>query len=414
MLNAKIIYQRPAGRNHVIDGLRAIAIIWVFFFHCWLFHGSIFEHADEAYSVFNSRVFVWISRGDLGVDLFFTISGFLIGNILLLEYKKKLTLKIFSFYARRFFRLTPVYIVVMAMCVFFLDGLNLEKAYANLLYINNYIKNSYMTWTWSLALEEQFYFLTPLFIVIVFPIFKSKRTILTLLFITPVVLKAIYFYQSGYNLPFNNRLFHQDWNDWFWDYYVLTHLRFGSVLAGFIGAYMFSYKKNEILVFFQDARRSNFFTIFSLFLLFFISTTYTGHLLPLSKTFFSNKPYFFNLIYESVHRELFSLCVVYLILASSCKGQGFILRIKKFLSLQFWFPVAQLSYSIYLFHVGYIMWSFPRISALLHGLVSDPVIISINIILAIVVTFLASTLLFLIVEIPCQDFGRRCIKKITN
>ena len=36
-----------------------------------------------------------------------------------------------------------------------------------------------------------------------------------------------------YNLPFNNRLFHGDWEDWFWDYYVLTHLRFGSILTDF-------------------------------------------------------------------------------------------------------------------------------------------------------------------------------------
>ena len=35
----------------------------------------------------------------------------------------------------------PVYVIVMGMCIFFLDGLNFDKAYANLLYINNYIRD---------------------------------------------------------------------------------------------------------------------------------------------------------------------------------------------------------------------------------------------------------------------------------
>ena len=39
----------------------------------------------------------------------------------------------------------------------------------------------------------------------------------------PIFLSGFYFHKLEYNLPFNNRLFHGDWEDWFWDYYVLTH-----------------------------------------------------------------------------------------------------------------------------------------------------------------------------------------------
>ena len=50
---------------------------------------------------------MWISKGDLGVDLFFVISGFLIGTILFKEFNKSNTLNFKRFYIRRFLRLMP-------------------------------------------------------------------------------------------------------------------------------------------------------------------------------------------------------------------------------------------------------------------------------------------------------------------
>jgi peptidoglycan/LPS O-acetylase OafA/YrhL len=413
-LNTEILFKRPHGRNKVIDGFRAIAILWVFFFHCWLFHANIFEFTDQSYAVFESKFFSWVPRGDLGVDLFFVISGFLIGSILLSEYKKTQNIKFLKFYARRFFRLMPVYVIVMGMCIFFLDGLNFDKAYANLLYINNYIRDSYMTWTWSLAMEEQFYFIAPLFIILIFPLFKSKKLIFLLLFLLPIFLTGFYFHKLEYNLPFNNRLFHGDWEDWFWDYYVLTHLRFGSILAGFFAAYILVYKKEEALIFFQKKKRTNTLTFISLILIFLIGTTYTGHLVPISESIFFKTSYTFNLIYESIHRDLFCLLVAYLILASTCNAKGLIEKVSNFLSLNFWYPIAQISYSAYLFHIGFMMWAFPKLSSFFYGSVSSSSIIFINIIIAIFTTFIISSLLFLIVEMPCQKIGRNLIQRKSN
>lgn len=271
-----------------------------------------------------------------------------------------------------------------------------------------------MTWTWSLAMEEQFYFIAPLFIILVFPLFKSKKFIFLTLFLLPILLTGFYFHKLDYNLPFNNRLFYEDWEDWFWGYYVLTHLRFGSILIGFIGAYILVYKKEEALIFFQNKKRTNILTLISLFFIFLIGTTYTGHLIPISKSIFFETSYIFNLVYESIHRDLFCLLVTYLILASSCSAKGIMERVSNFLSLNFWYPIAQISYSAYLFHIGFMMWTFPKLSSIFYGSISNSSIIFINIVIASVITFFVSSLLFLIIEIPCQKVGRSFIHRRFN
>lgn len=110
----------------------------------------------------------WIRNGPLGVDLFFVISGFLMGSILFAEFKASGKLEVARFYVRRFLRLIPVSIVIMAMCLYFLHGLPgepvwnyAENCWANLLYVNNFLSRTqqYMGWCWSLAIEEQFYLL---------------------------------------------------------------------------------------------------------------------------------------------------------------------------------------------------------------------------------------------------------------
>lgn len=73
--------------NPSIDGLRTLAILPVLIFHL------------------NER---WLSGGFLGVDIFFTISGFLITTILLREYESK-TFSYYDFYKRRIKRILPAY-----------------------------------------------------------------------------------------------------------------------------------------------------------------------------------------------------------------------------------------------------------------------------------------------------------------
>jgi len=153
-----------------IDGLRAIAVIPVVFFHAGF---STFE------------------GGFVGVDIFFVISGFLITNILLMEMETK-TFSFISFYERRARRILPALYFVIFACMPFAwlllwptDMVDFSQSmvavptfWSNILF---WQEASYwdtagelkpLLHTWSLAVEEQYYILFPIFLVLVWSIRK--------------------------------------------------------------------------------------------------------------------------------------------------------------------------------------------------------------------------------------------------
>ncbi len=147
-----------------IDGLRAIAVITVMFFHAGFkyFHG-----------------------GYIGVDIFFVISGYLITTIILTELEEgKFSLVLF--YERRARRIIPPLFVVMAASLlyawFWLLPVDMREFSQSLVAVSSFSSNI-LFWitsgywdtsnefkpllhTWSLAVEEQYYFLFPLFLML--------------------------------------------------------------------------------------------------------------------------------------------------------------------------------------------------------------------------------------------------------
>lgn len=152
-----------------IDGLRAIAVIAVLFYHAELVVGG-------------SRLF---PAGFLGVDIFFVISGFLITRILYTEVLES-RFSFLNFYERRARRILPILFVVIFLTMPFAWWLMLPPAmvdYAGsvitaILYSSNFwfwSSNSYwgqasalkpLLHIWSLSLEEQFYLIAPIVVVL--------------------------------------------------------------------------------------------------------------------------------------------------------------------------------------------------------------------------------------------------------
>jgi len=108
--NTKAIFVRTGTRFAALDGLRAISIIMVVSFHClYIFLSTqMKEPAFRAYHDTLPLILNWIPVGSFGVDVFFVLSGFFIGHILLSEYQKNVSLNIKRFYIRRLLRLYPV------------------------------------------------------------------------------------------------------------------------------------------------------------------------------------------------------------------------------------------------------------------------------------------------------------------
>jgi peptidoglycan/LPS O-acetylase OafA/YrhL len=143
------------------DGLRALSILMVLFTHL----GWYDTMPDTPFFTALKQSLT----GMVGVTMFFTISGFLISTLLLREKQKKGTINYKHFLIRRFLRLLPVLILFYAtICLLILTN-QLHISWAALLisvfYGYNFVPNrlyySELGHTWSLAVEEQFYFLWP-------------------------------------------------------------------------------------------------------------------------------------------------------------------------------------------------------------------------------------------------------------
>lgn len=132
-----------------LDGMRAISISLVVVGH-W---AELRYHSDIAGAFAN-----------LGVRIFFIISGYLITTLLLKEYEKASDIRLSEFYVRRAYRILPAAMVFMipVFAVFWQD-LRWYHMLAAAFYLANFDFSHpwYLGHLWSLSVEEQFYFLWP-------------------------------------------------------------------------------------------------------------------------------------------------------------------------------------------------------------------------------------------------------------
>jgi peptidoglycan/LPS O-acetylase OafA/YrhL len=140
-----------------LDLLRAIAIVWVMLFHSYIVGGL-------------GPGFAWLSRyGWAGVDIFFVLSGFLIGCQVLRPLQRGERLSFSTFYARRAWRILPAFVVVLGLYEFFpalreAPGLAPWWQFATftLNLLIDYGHDQAFSHAWSLCVEEHFYLLFPL------------------------------------------------------------------------------------------------------------------------------------------------------------------------------------------------------------------------------------------------------------
>lgn len=176
-----------------LDRLRAWAITFVFLFHYVILSGGQPAWLAD-----------WASFGWSGVDLFFVLSGFLISSQLFIYIRDSGFFSIRTFVIRRGFRILPAYLVVLAL--YFLFPIFREKEALSplwkfLTFTQNFGLNLVRCGTfshcWSLCVEEHFYFLFPLSLLMLLKAGKWKLALpllLSLLSMTILIRYAVYQY----------------------------------------------------------------------------------------------------------------------------------------------------------------------------------------------------------------------------
>lgn len=203
-----------------IDGLRAIAVISV-----------IIYHLNEN----------WLSGGFLGVDIFFVISGFLITGIIITEIQQN-SFSLKQFYTRRIKRIYPAFITAMALVSFIASVIFIYNDFNQLRktieLATAFLSNFYLGLTqgyfdlsanenpvlhiWSLAVEEQYYLIFPLILILAYKKFREIKA----LFIITLILFFILLATSFIPANFYKEVLHQP------NIYYLSNLRFPELLVG--------------------------------------------------------------------------------------------------------------------------------------------------------------------------------------
>ena len=152
-----------------LDGLRALAIAAV-----------LWHHWPGRFDLLDAKLGDY---GFLGVDLFFVISGYLITTLLLREEQRDGQFSLSAFYWRRVLRILPVYYLVVTLVGLYYVVLRGETDYAVLwpyyyIFLSNFLTDHIpmLSPSWSLSVEEQFYMIWPLLLLLV-----PRRGILPLL-----------------------------------------------------------------------------------------------------------------------------------------------------------------------------------------------------------------------------------------
>ena len=144
-----------------LDHLRALAIIIVF-----VYHYSLFGHPAGLYEHLGS----W---GWTGVDLFFVLSGYLIGGQLFAKMARNLPIDYGEFYLKRSLRILPAYFVVVILYFTipaFIERSHLPPLWRLLTFTQNFgldlSQHGAFSHAWSLCIEEQFYLVFPLLLIL--------------------------------------------------------------------------------------------------------------------------------------------------------------------------------------------------------------------------------------------------------
>ena len=339
-----------------IDGLRSIAVVAVI-----IYHAQIFIFGDQLFK-----------GGFIGVDIFFVISGYLITSIILIELNNTGTFSFKNFYERRVRRLLPALLFVMLVSFPFawsylspVSFVDYSKSILSSLFFSSNIY-FYLTGieydgvggmfkpylhTWSLSVEEQYYIVFPIILLLAFRFFKTQ--IIKILFLIFIISILVAHFTAREYTTLN---------------FYFIHSRMWELMAGSILAFFEikkGYRSSKLIL-------NKYLPLFGLFIIFY------------SILFFDN---------QIPHPSLYTILpVTGVCLIIWFSGQNDL--VTKILSTKIFVGVGLISYSLYIWH--YPIFAFSRLADFTQGDLNKKIYIA-------VLLLVLSILSFLFVEKPFRD-----------
>ena len=338
--NLELLLVAPDTQLRPLDGLRAISILWVIVFHAAWYAGTYIPLPSYvALLVSPSMLPVW--RGDFGVDIFFVLSGFLIAGMLIDERERTGRLALWQFYWRRLLRLWPA-LFIAAILYVQLVGEHAPMIWANVLYVSNFVPilQAAMGWTWSLAIEEQFYLVCPWLITGLAAIGPRHRIAALLAVLALLTAIGAWVVVSGsFSASDAEIAVNRDGVRWalgFDHLYVKPWMRAGPLLVGALAAYLF--RMPRFMTALATTRGLGIAAFVAALVIAALSTHW-----PLA----ASASRVFEVGYLAAYRAVFGAGIAFVLLFSLSKHPVGV-AIGRFLSWRYFYPVGQLAYSAYL------------------------------------------------------------------
>ncbi len=366
-----------------LDIMRAIAILLVVFSHTlWIVPGAKGLVPD-----------LLSLAGVLGVEIFFVLSGFLIGRIVFKIFIKDdfSFNKIKYFWIRRWFRTLPNYYLILilnVLLVIYLGNDLPQNLWQYFIFLQNFAWEMplFFSESWSLPIEEFAYIIGPILLYILF-YFKVKTdrkklfaiiTICIILFF--IITKVIY----------NKAISNSDMVFWNVNLKAITVYRIDAIYYGVLASYLAMINPEK----WQNWRWISFFTgafIFGIL----------NFIIPTQQVFIETHPFFWNVLYLPINSIAIAFCLP--LLGSIKSAPRFILIPITYISL--------ISYSMYLLHYSIVLQLlkhfFPS-----EGLLKFDVFVYISV--YIISTILLSYFLYCVFEKPMMDLRDKQIFKRFN
>jgi peptidoglycan/LPS O-acetylase OafA/YrhL len=335
-----------------LDGIRALFPSWVILAHCVFVCGTR-EYRAGMHAEPGLRCAI---LAHYALEAFFVLSGFLLANLLMREHERTGTLNLGRYFLRRAARILPTYYVAIVVFAA-VHYPHREHLFYNVFYLNNFlpIARQFMPWTWSLAVEEHFYIALPFLLLLMYRSRHFRGLFWLGLFALACFIRLIlvdtYELTTALSDPTARGLIVID------TLYTKSYSRFGAVVLGVIVAYVFRQRADLTSRIERSPALSWLLAGGALACMLGLSTAGT----PLDIPYFQLEntwPTWLRPAALALGRYLFSLafaCLILLSLGRSSAGRV----LGRLLSPRPFYPIAQLSYGVYLFH-PLVIESFPR------------------------------------------------------